>query len=291
MLFGGLFAGYVFLRLGALPGTWPSNVQMVEPGLLNTAILIISSVTVVLAWASVKLNHFRNFKIFMGITLLCSLLFLGFKAVEYNKKFHHYGAYLRDDRDPKGWSIQVTGHRLPELEDEKHYVLQADPARKQPWHWHSAEVDGEYIYPVEQFDRFDFQHAGVTLLPSDTAGHGKKHGAADKHGGHGAGEYTAHGPVLKIAKDQVFRFLPWVPAYNSYFAIYFTMTGLHALHVIGGFIVLLYFWWGGKDSTMGGARMFFTDRAHFANRIEVGGLFWHFVDLVWIFLFPIMYLM
>ncbi|NJL18922.1 MAG: hypothetical protein HC901_01010 [Bdellovibrionaceae bacterium] len=69
------------------------------------------------------------------------------------------------------------------------------------------------------------------------------------------------------------------------------MTGLHALHVIGGFIVLFYFWWGGKNSTWGGARMFFTNRTHFANRIEVGGLFWHFVDLVWIFLFPIMYLM
>ncbi|NJL18923.1 MAG: hypothetical protein HC901_01015 [Bdellovibrionaceae bacterium] len=186
MLFGGLFAGYVFLRLGALPGTWPSNVQMVEPGLLNTAILIASSVTVVLAWASVKLNNFRAFKIYMGITLLCSLLFLGLKAVEYNKKFHHYGAYLRDDRDPKGWSIQVTGHRLHDLEDEQHYVLQADKPKAQPWHWHSSEVDGEYIYPIERFDRFDFQHSGVTILPSDAAAHGKKQGAADKHDEHAA---------------------------------------------------------------------------------------------------------
>jgi heme/copper-type cytochrome/quinol oxidase subunit 3 len=62
------------------------------------------------------------------------------------------------------------------------------------------------------------------------------------------------------------------------------MTFLHGLHVIGGAIVLSYYLLRGK-------KMYQTNPEWLANRVEVGGLFWHFVDLVWIFLFPILYLM
>ncbi|MDB6133074.1 MAG: cyoC [Verrucomicrobiales bacterium] len=74
------------------------------------------------------------------------------------------------------------------------------------------------------------------------------------------------------------------PSRSPYYAIYFLMTGLHGLHVIGGAIVLTYF-------LVTGRRMYRTNPEHLANRVEVGGLFWHFVDLVWIFLFPVFYLM
>jgi cytochrome c oxidase subunit 3 len=67
-------------------------------------------------------------------------------------------------------------------------------------------------------------------------------------------------------------------------ALYFTMTGLHGLHVVGGMIVNGYLWGPG-------ARMWRTDPERFTNRIEVAGLYWHFVDLVWIFLFPTLYLL
>jgi cytochrome c oxidase subunit 3 len=62
------------------------------------------------------------------------------------------------------------------------------------------------------------------------------------------------------------------------------LTGLHALHVIGGAIVIGYLWAFGQ-------KMWKTDPERFTNRIEVSGLFWHFVDLVWIFLFPVLYLL
>ncbi|MFP5285550.1 MAG: heme-copper oxidase subunit III, partial [Thermoanaerobaculia bacterium] len=74
------------------------------------------------------------------------------------------------------------------------------------------------------------------------------------------------------------------PSTNMFFAIYFTLTGLHGLHVIGGMIVNGYFWGPG-------AKMFKTEPQRFTNRIEVAGLYWHFVDLVWIFLFPTLYLL
>lgn len=168
MLFGALFSSYILLRIGATPGTWPHghDILNVPIGTFNTIVLISSSVTMVLAWAALKERDFKKHKIFLGITLLCALLFLTVKGFEYNAKFQHN----------------------------------------------------------------------------------------------------------------------YFPETSTYLAIYFTMTGLHALHIIGGVVVLGYFFGPG-------AKMWKTEPERFTNRIEVVGLYWHFVDLVWIFLFPIMYLL
>jgi len=74
------------------------------------------------------------------------------------------------------------------------------------------------------------------------------------------------------------------PSENTFMAIYFTLTGLHGLHVIGGMIVNGYLWGPGS-------KMWKTEPERFTNRVEVAGLYWHFVDLVWIFLFPVLYLL
>jgi cytochrome c oxidase subunit 3 len=74
------------------------------------------------------------------------------------------------------------------------------------------------------------------------------------------------------------------PSYSTFIACYFTFTGLHALHVLGGMVVNFYFGFPG-------AKMMKTAPQQFANRVETAGLFWHFVDLVWIFLFPVLYLL
>jgi len=66
-----------------------------------------------------------------------------------------------------------------------------------------------------------------------------------------------------------------------FFSLYFLMTGLHALHMIVGLgIMSTMFWisWRGVITS------------EYYNPIEVGGLYWHFVDIVWIFLFPLLYL-
>jgi len=74
------------------------------------------------------------------------------------------------------------------------------------------------------------------------------------------------------------------PATNNFLGLYFTMTGLHALHVAAGLVVNLYLWGPGT-------RMWTTAPARFTNRVEVAGIYWHFVDIVWIFLFPVLYLL
>jgi len=170
MLFGALFSSYVLIRSGA--PHWPpegglsSEILDVPKATFNTAVLITSSITMVLAWASCKLGNLSKFKLWMGITIALSFVFLIVKYFEYAHKFE-------------------LGH---------------------------------------------------------------------------------------------------TPAHDNFYAIYFTMTGLHGVHIIGGIIVNTYLLtWGSK--------LWKTDSAHFTNRVENAGLYWHFVDLVWIFLFPSLYLL
>jgi hypothetical protein len=99
--------------------------------------------------------------------------------------------------------------------------------------------------------------------------------------------YAARGeetfPSLEVPRERIRFAAKFTPAWNTYYAIYFTITGLHGLHVIGGALVLAYY--------LTCRKMFETNPEWLANRVEVAGLFWHFVDLVWIFAFPIFYLM
>ena len=166
MLFGGLFSAYILLRVGATEWPLGSTLLNVPIGTVNTIILIASSVTMVMSWASLKMNDFSKYKLYMGLTVLLALTFLVVKGFEYADKFEH-----------------------------EHF----------PWE-------------------------------------------------------------------------------STYLAIYFTLTGLHALHIVGGIIVNAYFWGPGSA-------MWRTERERFTNRVEAAGLYWHFVDLVWIFLFPVLYLL
>ncbi|MAN35237.1 MAG: hypothetical protein CMF89_02415 [Candidatus Marinimicrobia bacterium] len=167
MLFGGLFSAYIMLRLSdpnwASYGQYKLNVPLAT---LNTTVLITSSITMVMSWVSLKLNDIKKFKLYMGLTLLCSFGFLVIKYIEYSSKF-----------------------------------------------------EGGYY-----------------------------------------------------------------PSTNNFYAVYFVLTGLHLLHVVGGIIVNGYFYGPG-------IKMWSSEPERFTNRIEVAGLYWHFVDLVWIFLFPALYLL
>ena len=92
MLFGALFSSYVLLRVGSPHEYWPRGVQAglsVPIGTFNTLVLITSSVTMVMAWASLKMNQFAAFKRYFGATIGLGSTFLVVKAFEYGTKFHH----------------------------------------------------------------------------------------------------------------------------------------------------------------------------------------------------------
>ena len=72
----------------------------------------------------------------------------------------------------------------------------------------------------------------------------------------------------------------FLPSSGIFWSFYYGMTGLHALHVLAGVIVNLVLWIQAAKGIL----------ARNGHRVELAGLYWHFVDIVWIFLFPLLYL-
>ncbi len=254
MLFGALFSAYILLRVGASPGEWPA-VKLAWPhgllnipiGTFNTAVLITSSVTVVFAWASLKMNNFRRFRICMVITLLCALGFLCIKSYEYNEKFTHYELRLNNGE-------AYTGH--------------LEIAGRHPGFWDFAAIQN-----LDKLKASNVLEIHFTADPAKVArGEHADHAASHEH------------KELTVKVEEIAHLDAFIPRNHTFFAIYFTITALHGLHVLGGALVLGYL-------AFPGAKMWKTRPEQFINRTEVAGLFWHFVDLVWIFLFPVVYLL
>ena len=228
MLFGALFSTYILLRVGAAEGFWPHGWLNIPVGTVNTLVLITSSITTVMAWASLKMNRFSRFKFYHACTLCLALTFVGIKSYEYHDKFVHYEITLKDGKVADGHLVSRTADKVT--------------------------ISGHYV--EDRKELFDLRAPGV-------------------HHEH---------KEITIAKADIKKMENYGPWHSTYLAIYFTLTGLHALHVIGGAIVIGFLWGPGS-------KLWKTDPERFTNRIEISGLFWHFVDLVWIFLFPVLYLL
>ena len=261
MLFGGLFSAYIFLRLDAEPGYWPHGLLNVPVGTMNTAILIASSVTVVLAWASLKMRKFNAYWWYMLATISCGVIFLVVKlAYEWPQKFEHFGAFIKPSALEKYEPYLGNKHLLseglpPRVEITGHlhnHEALHDPNIKE------YEILLDPIYTDPTNPKMDRPH--FFLVPPTEK-------------------------LARIEKADVERATMFVPTHSTYFASYFTITGLHGLHVLAGVIVFIYFW------LPVGSKLYRQNPEHLANRVEVVGLFWHFVDLVWIFVFPLFYLL
>ena len=89
MLFGALFASYILIRTGS--PSWPrgDSILNVPLATFNTIVLIGSSVTMVMAWASLMRNRFGTFRLYMGATILLGFVFLVVKYFEYTAKIEH----------------------------------------------------------------------------------------------------------------------------------------------------------------------------------------------------------
>ena len=258
MLFGALFSSYVLLRVGAPPGTWPmygltapqgDQILNVPLATLNTVFLITSSVTMVLAWASLKMKDLAKGRLYLLLTFLLAGGFLVIKYFEYSAKLTHHQVVLRDAPP-----------------DELKGVISAVPVK--------GAVGETIVYFVNgHITENDKEKDYLKIVPDPKK---DENGKAVKD--------AAHGKEIQIDRALVKRATNWGPQASTYLGIYFMMTGLHGLHVIGGMIVILYLyltagtWWKKMPDKL-------------VNRVECTGLYWHFVDLVWIFLFPVLYLL
>jgi cytochrome c oxidase subunit 3 len=311
MLFGGLFSGYLFLRLGAEDGYWPHGLLNVPVGTFNTAVLIASSVTIIMTWVNLKMRNWVLAQRYLLITIICGVIFLVVKlAYEYPQKFTHFGAYIKKDALAK-YEAQLGNEYLKTRRLAPRYEISG--------HLEAVEVAASDRAALDTFAQG--HHLKIAEAPAKEGGHGPLLKIEGDHGVRpSTAEKLAKIPGVKIqafeialdptnadptnpenerphfwyqhATDKVATVhaedVQWAssfaPKHNSYFAVYFTITGLHGLHVLGGILVMGYFY-------LYGHKIYRQNPEHQANRIEVVGLFWHFVDLVWIFVFPIFYLL
>ncbi len=259
MLFGALFSSYILLRVGAPDGTWPiigaastrgDTILNVPLAAFNTVLLITSSVTMVLAWANLKMNNFRKGQLFMLVTIVLAAGFLVVKYFEYSAKLHHYAVTFDEPFERDG------------VVAKSREVVSADgtSTRTIYYLYGHAEKVMETEGGAEVLDH-------VVFTPD----------AEDGETGHG-------GNHVELRPGDYARLTTWGPEGSSFLATYFTLTGLHGLHIIGGILVMAWF-------LLTGSKMWKTLPEKYVNRVECTGLYWHFVDLVWIFLFPVLYLL
>ncbi|HEX3857704.1 MAG TPA: cytochrome c oxidase subunit 3 [Verrucomicrobiae bacterium] len=258
MLFGGLFSAYVLLRVGAAPGYWPHGWLDVRFGTLNTIILALSAITTLLAWVACKVGQFGKFKFFHACTLVCALTFLCIKMYEYHDKLIHYEIKLNDGTFADGhfesavYVDKATNKEIEEHSFRGNAFSKISGGFTNNYELASVTIEGRIV--KDETLLYDLR--SQKNIPRDE---------------------------VKIERAQIKSMQNYGPWHNTFLAIYFTLTGLHALHILGGSIVIGYLWGPGS-------KLWKRDPERFTNRIEVSGLFWHFVDLVWIFLFPVLYL-
>ena len=257
MFFGGLFAAYSVYRFlypeAYLVGSATQNLKL---GIINTFVLIASSYTVILMVGAARKNSKNGMTLWLIITLLLGGVFLGVKKVEYQAKWDHRlvpGKYF-------DFSYYMK-HHWHEISGDAH-------GHTGPVHEPGPTGEAAHATPA------DAAHAVAVDSHSAPAAH-----ATDTHGAQAAGDH--HDP--RRYDDMYVRGTdPKVPkGIMIYYSLYFAMTGMHALHMVIGFGIAI---WLLIDIRKGR----FTDK--FYPHIEYFGLYWHFVDIVWIFLFPLLYL-
>src|SRR5947199_7759170 len=195
MFIGGRFTAYVIYR-HMYPDAFAaaSSTLDVKWGGINTAVLICSSLTMALAIRSAQVNWRKGILIFLSLTMLLGLTFLGIKAIEYRAKFV-----------------------------ERH-------------------VPGDVLNEPFNF-KLENHHEAAVIEAKDSL-------------------YKRHAEI--------------------FFALYFIMTAVHATHMIIGILILAVLWHFSRKGKFD---------PEYYNPLEMTGLYWHFVDIVWIFLFPLLYLL
>ncbi len=364
LLFGGLFCGYAVFRANH-PALFAWGDQFLDEtyGAANTAVLLISSMTMAMAITYVQREQRRLAALALGVTFVCAALFLGIKSIEYEHKFHdhllggmafyqlpdeEHGVVAGADHDTelhgdaaKGktlWNTTclachgvtgqgVTGQGLPlntsafvrdrtdaELLEfikvgraanapDSVQKIQMPPKGGNPMlkdqgimdiiaYLRSLQVQvaGEETQaadaPVEETPTTPVA-ATVAAEPEEEANYLDSLPRSTMPN-------ASTGPVGLAPKDASIEqrmavYDPPAPQVDTsrpanahlFFGLYFLMTGLHGVHVVVGMIVILWLLWR-------------LQRGHFNRNyyapVECGGLYWHIVDVIWIFLFPLWYL-
>jgi cytochrome c oxidase subunit 3 len=287
MFFTGLIGTYLLLRNGQPTyggmAKWPtpSQVHLIEAiGAGNTFVLIVSSLTIVLAHWSLSKGDVKRAIWFVAITFALGAVFLVVKAFEYYSKYEHdilpghIGEFLPPEHKEGEPPYQPSAERQrlfgPTAQE---YIARV---RKQ---LEKAKDDPKLS--SETRDK-----CGQLLADTHEAYVRPKNEKDD--GTYKPGIFAAEfgkrvNELLEEAekKGEKLHLSPTIPFGNMWASCYFVMTGFHALHVFGGLVVFAIILLMALIGKFG---------VQHTLMLELVGLYWHFVDIVWIFLFPLLYL-
>ena len=290
MFFTAFIGTYIVLRLGSKG--WPTNPDVTHIkvfwGGLNTFVLILSSYFVVIAHEAMNQHNFAKAQKFLQLTFALAVVFLGIKSYEYYGKIDHDilpGRIAENDYQAKKKVL---------VESEKKVSNRLQGLVKQ-----LTSLKVEYAKPEPANDetklRAIIQDAVGKLKDSPSQADYAGFVEMDKAFGEMkqailAEQITASEVGTKLSDLQANAQWGWVfkavhPPHpilygNIFASCYFIMTGFHAIHVIIGMILFVIVLKQGSNLD-----------GKWTDFVENSGLYWHFVDLVWIFLFPLLYIL
>ncbi len=277
LLFGGLFVAYAVWR-GNHPEIFKYGSEFLDTnmGAINTGVLLLSSMTMALAVTFSQKGKNKSVALCLVLTLMGAFGFLIIKYFEYSHKIHEGllpGVYFyQEPTDSHYWDPDITkelviSNESADIINDASLVeraslpdLPADAEMSSVMDGNSGPLGTTSAIVLEE--DFSMLYSFFPFLKDD-----KNVGTPEEH----KKELHIH-PLQDSSR----------PAHiQKFFTIYFLMTGLHGVHVIIGAIVIVWL-------------LVLTLKGKFSSRyftpIDLGGLYWHIVDLVWIFLFPLFYL-
>jgi cytochrome c oxidase subunit 3 len=317
LFFSGMFCAYALYR-SLHPEVWTFASQFLNEtlGAFNTGVLLFSSLTMAWGVRCAQLRQRTGLVVCLGMTLGCAAMFLGVKAVEYT---HKWDMGLLPAGEYESQFLPAAHHEG--LVSQWIYVLSFIPAlfvvgfaiwyvvavaKRQT---RTAEVAGPLLvtalcYFLGVFIGIAFQQAEAKAHDSHaSAEHASaEHVAGAEHeSAPGAAEGESHesdAEVLASANEPTAESslvepeprAPGDPTAASidqaggaglFFSIYYCMTGVHALHILGGMVVLAWL-------LVRATKDQFNEQ--YFGPVDYVGLYWHLVDLIWIYLFPLLYL-
>jgi len=318
MFFTGLIGTYIILRNGQPAKDWPTphQVHLVEwIGAFNTFVLICSSLTVVLAHFALSRGEVKKAILYITATFTLGGVFLVVKAYEYNSKFQHEiipGHVMERLDGPNGLTyLEHVRARLKQIvaKPENYHASKEAAAdcenlvkdmESKPMSvdqvfqrvQKAAKLDDHAIkdHIKERLKQFvavpgsgsqqtvDEAQKLLTDMDGKISAEEAYHRFEELQKQEAFKSKTPE-PLLLEHKDLEIKHV--IPHGNLWASCYFAMTGFHALHVFGGLVVFAII-------------LIIALRGRFgiqhALMVELIGLYWHFVDIVWIFLFPLLYL-